>query len=58
LALWLFWLLGLQIVFWVGVYAIALPILLPFMGRLARAYVAVHCGGAADSVTAVIAVRD
>jgi small-conductance mechanosensitive channel len=58
MALWLLWLLGLHLVFWIGLYAIALPILLPFVERLAKAYVALHWAADPDnSVPTVIAVR-
>ncbi|MDE1995731.1 MAG: mechanosensitive ion channel family protein [Rhizobiaceae bacterium] len=58
LVLWLLWLFGLDIVFWIMVYAVALPVLIPSVERLAKGYVAAHWPEDSDfSVPAVIIMR-
>lgn len=57
-ALWLLWFVNLHIAFWISVYAIALPIFLPFVGRLTKAFIDVHWEGeSANSLLRAIAIR-
>ncbi|WP_354669156.1 mechanosensitive ion channel domain-containing protein [Rhizobium sp. S163] len=58
LALWFCWFAGLHIVFWLGIYAIAFPIVLPLASRLGKTYGETHWPRSGDSsVAAAISER-
>lgn len=57
-ALWLIWTIGLHLLFWLGVYALVLPHILPAADRMTKAFAATRWPGDPESsIPTVLTVR-